>query len=351
MLEIPESQYAALREARSRVLRVRAGADTPEGLRGNLLGVGIGNKVKGTQTRDDISLRFYVGKKIPKGLLDENKAAAASLFTKPQAADSGSAEAPWFVPPNFEQVQTDVVEIGRARPYSGQLVLGSAISADSPRLRGIGAGAVGALVRDNGRFGLITCNHVIACNGWFPKGTKVMLMSFSGPQATPVVAAYDRCVPLRPGEPNEADCALAYLEPAISASGVPDGAKYTVTTPGTPAPRARVVKTGPATGTTTGEIVDLDAEILVDYEFGTYTLTRQLAIQGVDDKPFASDGDSGSIVFLDDGKRQEPLAMIWGGGRSLVFASPIQSCLTGLGPNVELFLEQVPVSSSPYQSV
>jgi hypothetical protein len=331
--------------------------DTPERLSGNLLGVGFGSKV--SQRRQNQiggeSLRFYVAKKIPPGLLDEARGEAESVFTKTAGAvtqaQAGSAggNAAWFVPPKIDAaVQTDVVEIGRARPFAGPFGPGSPILADSPRLRGAAMGAAGALVRDGeDKLGFITCNHVIAWNGWFPSGTAVTLMSFPGAEPTPLIGTYERCIPLRTDQPNLADCALAYLKPDVETTSVPARVTRAVSELAEPKLGGRVIKTGPVTGPTTGQIVDVDAEIVVDYEFGTYTLTQQIAIQSDDAGPFASDGDSGCLVFQDDGETQKPLAMIWGGGGSVVFASPLRSCLD-LNPAVQLVLDAVPGQSAGY---
>ena len=58
-----------------------------------------------------------------------------------------------------------------------------------------------------------------------------------------------------------------------------------------------------------GAIVDLSADFLIDYSFGTFQFERQLLIERRGGGAFADDGDSGSLVL--DFKTRKPLALMF----------------------------------------
>lgn len=77
----------------------------------------------------------------------------------------------------------------------------------------------------------------------------------------------------------------------------------------------RVTKTGAATGTTTGIIVDTaytgstDGNSAVDSHV-RHPAPRQLLIRSTDPRrPFADEGDSGALLFGED---QSPIGLLWG---------------------------------------
>ena len=70
-----------------------------------------------------------------------------------------------------------------------------------------------------------------------------------------------------------------------------------------------VLKVGRATGLSYGAIVDLSADFLIDYSFGTFQFERQLLIERRGGGAFADDGDSGSLVL--DFKTRKPLALMF----------------------------------------
>ena len=94
------------------------------------------------------------------------------------------------------------------------------------------------------------------------------------------------------GEEHYIDCAVSsFLGDADAASPI-----------GTDIPRIgdRVTKTGAATGTTTGIVID------VNY---SERAMGQILIKPVDDLAFAADGDSGSLVITDSKK---VVGLLWG---------------------------------------
>ena len=92
-----------------------------------------------------------------------------------------------------------------------------------------------------------------------------------------------------------------------------------------------VVKFGRTTGLTKGIIVDIDADIVVDYTFGSFRFVNQVLIQG---KGFANDGDSGAVVITqpaDAAKEREAVAMVVAPVGEFTAACPLQVALDILG--------------------
>ncbi|MFX0116004.1 MAG: hypothetical protein ACFFB3_15750 [Candidatus Hodarchaeota archaeon] len=88
------------------------------------------------------------------------------------------------------------------------------------------------------------------------------------------------------------------IDPAVEDVGIPTG--NVVATIGQP-----VVKSGRTTGTTRGEIKQVGVSVNVNYGFLTIARLRdQILIKGTGEFPFSKGGDSGSIIFRDDGEQQ-----------------------------------------------
>ncbi len=105
------------------------------------------------------------------------------------------------------------------------------------------------------------------------------------------------------------DCAIGALDAPL------DAAALAASAPAAPKRGDRVTKTGAATGTTTGIIVDTsymgstDGDNDVDSHV-RHPAPRQLLIRSADpQRRFADDGDSGALVF---GESHSPIGLIWG---------------------------------------
>jgi hypothetical protein len=174
---------------------------------------------------------------------------------------------------------------------------------------------------------LLSCNHVLSGNGRVPKGTKVVSGALCGPGKKPQhIATFPGVgyfVDIGPGR-NAVDCALARLERAPKAINPP--------TPKLPRRGTRVKKVGAASGTTYGRIVDTDADVSVDYSFGTFRFNNQILIEGVDGKrartEFALDGDSGAIAVDNKGV---PIGMVFAEAGRYAVACPLTEVLARLG--------------------
>jgi hypothetical protein len=120
------------------------------------------------------------------------------------------------------------------------------------------------------------------------------------------------------------DCALARLKDSAPVS--PAFAKDTLTLstglPVDPVPGMRVKKVGAATGLRAGQIVDIGADLYVDYSFGTFRFDNQIVIDsGSDQIDFATLGDSGSLVVDTDSRRAT--AMIFAASGRFAVACPL----------------------------
>ncbi len=100
------------------------------------------------------------------------------------------------------------------------------------------------------------------------------------------------------GDDYFVDCAVGLLEAPLAGAAAP--AKHAVPTK----PGDRVTKTGAATGATTGIIVDSS------YYCAHEPAPRQLLIRSADPgRPFAEAGDSGALIWNEDGA---PIGLLWG---------------------------------------
>ena len=93
------------------------------------------------------------------------------------------------------------------------------------------------------------------------------------------------------------DCALARAYARQVQATFPDGLELSWNQPADPGPKVKVTKFGAVTGRTDGTIVDRDADLYIDYSFGTFLFEHQFMIDGGGDgADFATAGDSGSLV-------------------------------------------------------
>lgn len=202
-------------------------------------------------------------------------------------------------------------------------------------IQGVECGALGALVVKDGQPGFLACNHVVALNGRMPAGNPIGMRMANGlSRRIGALAAWD-FLDDSPGAVNPTDSAVVLFDPDVMPrldfAGL-GGAREVRYRSAAPQPGGRVIKYGPNTGLTRGWIETVDHSQLMYYDFGTYYLGAQVVIRGDGGEPFSGKGDSGALVFTDgEGFPREPVAMVWGGGDGLTFASPLEVCLARLG--------------------
>jgi hypothetical protein len=287
----------------------------------NIVGVGIGKKVKDGKATPQDCVRVYVVSKFALNDLTPNS----------------------LVPTTFLGVPTDVIEIGRfgrtGRPQPRKDTTprpGSAIRVKTlaPNVNEGQTGTLGALVTDGVRRYILSCNHILAVNGRVPKGAEVVSADFVGtedPIAKPgYFIGFDR------GSGNSVDCALALLPTGAKVQATfPDGLALSPDGPADPQSDTKVTKFGAATGRTNGAIVDTDADLYIDYSFGTFRFEHQVIIDsGSDDIYFAAAGDSGSLVV--DTATTRPIALIFGASGRFAVACPLGMALEQLAKKLNV---------------
>jgi hypothetical protein len=194
----------------------------------------------------------------------------------------------------------------RCGPFEGLAALGGSIGpldAYQYNIPNASAGTYGLTVAANGRWYLLSSNHVLANNGQAPvdtpagaaNGTKIFnpgpLDAIGGGVK---IATLTNFVPLVPGL-NQGDCAWAEL--AAPPSPIPGPAN--VVTP-MAASVTTVSKTGRTSGGTTSTIQFPQMSAVIDFGFGTYRFTNQAGTWDAAgaDPPFAEPGDSGALVTV-----------------------------------------------------
>ena len=290
----------------------------------NVVGVGIGDKyVAGLKTGYQC-VRVYVSRK--PGL---NDLAARDL-----------------IPARIGNVDTDVIDVGieftpnggrrrkpdtaaeTCKPARGEP--GSSIGLQAKATRHLGrvvSGTLGAILQgENGKRYVIGCNHVLSVNGLVKKDeAKIVTPAphHREQDEEEVIAEAPVAVPLRPDKPNFVDCAAAETSLPVNTRFSRNGKKFDLTDLRPPVVGLRVFKLGKGSGLTYGTIVDISADILVDYSFGGFHFTSQVLIQGDNDRDFASDGDSGAIV-LADVEKPYAVAMVFAPAGKYTAACPIE---------------------------
>ncbi|MBI3616582.1 MAG: hypothetical protein HY211_08740 [Candidatus Omnitrophica bacterium] len=264
----------------------------------NVVGVGIGKKIKGGKRTGRACLKVYVEKKVAKERLSKQD----------------------LVPPWIAEVETDVVEVGKIRP------LASNRQRSRPARGGasighykITAGTLGCLVKDKktGKALILSNNHVLANSNEAQKGDSIIQPGAAdgGKNPKDKIAELERWVKISFGNrANTVDAAVALplndkdVSPAISSIGIPKG-----TVKGTVG--LVIQKTGRTTDHTLGEIQDIHATVRVDYDGKTALFRNQILTSAM-----SQGGDSGSLVL--DQKRRA-VGLLFAGSDLVTICNPI----------------------------
>ena len=265
----------------------------------NVVGVGIGEKIKDGRHTGRMSLKVYVEKKVVKERLSKQD----------------------LVPPLIAEVETDVEEIGRIRPLaSNRMRSRPARGGASIGHFKITAGTLGCLVKDKktGKTLILSNNHVLANSNKAKKGDAILQPGAADGGRNPKdqIATLERWVKVGFGKrANAVDAAVALplddkdVSPEISSIGIPKG-----TVQGKVG--LAVQKTGRTTDHTLGEIKDTSATVRVDYD-GRTALFRNQILTGA----MSQGGDSGSLVL--DQKRRA-VGLLFAGSDRVTLCNPMQ---------------------------
>jgi hypothetical protein len=288
----------------------------------NVVGVGIGRKIKRGRLLKRPCVRIYVERKIARDAL-------------PSRA---------ILPDAISGIETDVIETGRFRAHANgaQKRLRPARPGCSigfqfpdPTLGDLMAGTLGAVVEADGRRYILSNNHVLANENALPIGTPIFQPGLldGGKVASDSIAKLARFIPLDPAAHNTVDCAIALFDDDAMAQGaiLPKVGKLKTPDPIDAVEGMAVEKTGRATGYTTGSVFDVSATITVQFDLGLLTFADQVLIRG-DGGPFSDGGDSGALVV--DQKSGRATGLLIGGVPQFAIANHISDVLQNL--NVRL---------------
>jgi hypothetical protein len=245
----------------------------------NVIGVGISEKLAEKRPTGELSLCFYVEKKVSKRSLS-----AAKLIPPVVAVPDGQA------------VFTDVKQIGKLLPQAN--IRKSPIkSGYSVGHRGITAGTVGAIVKKGRKYFILSNSHVLALNGKGKIGDEVTYPGPGDGGSLPKdeVATLSDFVEFEPGGKfvNRVDAALAKIieERLQELDFYILSAKPALATIA-PVRGMTVVKRGRTSGDTESTVEDVNFRAIIEYDgVGRVGFLDQALC-----RRYTSPGDSGAIV-------------------------------------------------------
>jgi len=288
----------------------------------NVVGVGVGRKIKRGRALRTHCVRIYVERKISRRALPDHV----------------------LLPDRIGGVITDVIETGRLRAFlpaapAGQRRLrpaqpGCSIGFQFPDTQAgaMMAGTLGAIVAggDGARY-ILSNNHVLANLNELPVGAPIFQPGLldGGDVATDQLATLAAFVPLLADRANRVDCALAAVgDPgSVNPRFLPKIGRLASAEPIEAAHDMQVEKTGRATGYTTGTVSDVSATISVDFEEAMLQFEDQVLIKN-EAEAFSQGGDSGSLIV--DVATGRATALLIGGSAKCAIANHIGDVLHAL---------------------
>lgn len=268
-----------------------------------------------------------------------------------------------MLPKSVAGVATDVEEVGNIVPFAKRQAAGGAVAVAMPnpkaRIRPIQpgssigfqdpdrqfvmAGTFGLLVKDsrNVKY-ILSNNHVLAfesgidANGQTRTGLPVGSSIFQpglldgGKPAKDKVAELTRWVDLRADRSdNTVDGAIARLDPQDD--GIP-----TILYIGDPQGVAGaavdmiVQKFGRTTSYRAGRVSSVSFDLNISYEVGEVVFQDQLAVRGLNNRPFSAAGDSGSAILERSSNKVVGLLFAGATNGSITFGNHISDVLSKL---------------------
>lgn len=258
----------------------------------NIQGLGIAKRITKGQRLDELALKVYVERKLPKSQVENLVPSRVAL------------------PGIDRSVETDVEEIGKVEMEVNTARLRPAMPGCGLGHFDVTVGTFGCLVRkrnDPDTLYVLSNSHVLANQGVGQSGDVVLQAGKTdgGAQPDDVLCELAEWIPFQfadEGFPNLVDAAIAKvrdsaeISSAVSMIGVPQGVSTAVRI------GMMVKKCGRTTDLTFGEIKDVDYRLQLNYKkpgggTGRVGLRDQVLCTR-----YTSGGDSGSAVFNMDGK-------------------------------------------------
>jgi hypothetical protein len=288
-------------------------------------GIGVGEKITDGEQLQQVVLKVYVDRKLPKSQLDNP------------------------VPPKVrmpgldEQVETDVEEIGRMEKEPNTAKMRPAIPGFGLGHVKITVGTFGCLVRKKGEkksLYILSNSHVLADEGTGQIGDHIIQPGdHDGGKAADVIAELAAWAPFQfttTGYPNFVDAAIAKVKKAADVTsavrliGVPKGTSKFVRR------GMQVQKTGRTTDYTIGVIKDINYRLALRYKKPGGGMGRVGLADQVLCTRYTAGGDSGSAVFNMSGK---VVGLHFAGSPSTSVFNRIEHVLTAL--DIELVTTNV----------
>jgi hypothetical protein len=292
---------------------------------GNVVGVGIGEKVSDGNQTGALAVKLLVRLKYPQSHLDSKD----------------------LLPKEINGIPTDVEEVGTFRRFQMAQPKRKPIGMPNPRTKirpaqpgcSIGfqdpnnqivmAGTFGAVVKDRSGSYILSNNHVLADENRLQNGAAIFQPGLldNGNLATDQIAALTKFITLDIQQPNTVDCAIAkatnqsLISSDILYIGAPQGAADA-------AIDMSVHKFGRTTGYTVGLVTSVDTDVTVQYDIGILTFTGQIIVVATGTKSFSDAGDSGSLI-LQRGTNKA-IALLFAGSKSHTIANHIGDVLKAL---------------------
>jgi hypothetical protein len=278
----------------------------------NIVGVGISEKVSGRSKTGELSLCFYVEKKVAK-----SKMRAGKFVPPVMSAPNGTA------------VFTDVKAIGRVRPEVNKKIT-PIQSGFSVGHVDISAGTVGAIVTKGKKLFILSNSHVLADAGLGKIADKVLYPGAHDGGKLPkhLAGKLTKFVKFKVGGQflNHVDCAICEIDASrlkdlnlsiFGVKGLPKTAK---------AKRDMVVmKRGRTTGDTEGVVEDVNFRVVINYPgVGDVGFLEQVLCTR-----YTKPGDSGSIVV--DKSSRAVVGLHFAGANGGSVFNPIGDVMKSLG--------------------
>lgn len=324
----------------------------------NVVGVGVGHKEVGQTRTKQLAVVVFVEKKLPPGDLKRGN----------------------IVPRKIDDVDTDVIEVGRIKMLGYLNDTGDKVRTQKnrPAMPGcsighyrVSAGTLGAVVRDRatGERLILSNNHILAngSNGYDGRavvGDAILQPGkYDGGSAEERIAKLSRFVPIQRGmaeqqsqcayangfsvvanamvrlirpnyeikvfkkldQPNVVDCALAIPDhPQLISGEIIDFGSVRGVTEASPG--MAVKKSGRTTGVTTGTVTTVGTSLKVEMDNDEMVLfsdqvTTNMRSQG---------GDSGSLVLTPD---NQAVGLLFAGSDKITVFNKIQNVMNAL--NIE----------------
>jgi hypothetical protein len=309
----------------------------------NVVGVGVDEKyVDGLATGVHV-VKFLVKTKLPKSSLSKAEILPTSVSGVTTDVEEVGLIVPVARPKRAPRAPAVVGAVpnpkGRFRPAQP----GSSVGFRDPNNSFVMAGSFGAVVKDaQGNLYVLSNNHVLANESGvtasgeshvgLPAGSSIFQPGLldGGRDPDDKIAELTRWIDLHADRTdNSVDCAIAK---AVSSSIVSRDILFIGAPQGTATATNDMVvhKFGRTTSYTVGRVSSVLFDLTISYAVGPVGFVDQVAIRGLNGKPFSAAGDSGSAIL--ERSTNKVVALLFAGATngSMTFANHISDVLNQL---------------------